>query len=305
MPHARPAGMAARALGACGVGTVCQSRHRRGPRLCLCAALALASAAGLGVVAPAGADEPVRRPAVSHASPGKGKEIRRAGLAPVFWAARAFRDAPAPGFERLRMRTVASDSSHEEQIDYAFVGSDGVVTAVTEVSEARFRNLDGATWRQRLESESHYVLGGLLFVEGDWSLTRTEEGGLRERAKEGGETRDFTKIAGRLFPLAVGNTLELAYRSRIKTAPEFVENEARFEVLRTVPGASIHPQLTEEVVVIDVEYRERFDEEVHVTREQVFYAPELGWPARTVRQDPESGVETETRLVDFVRRRRD
>ncbi|MDJ0951250.1 MAG: hypothetical protein QNJ94_20250 [Alphaproteobacteria bacterium] len=230
------------------------------------------------------------------------KRPRRAELSPVFAVSRAFRDAPEPGFEKLNMRTTASDGSHQEDISYRLQDSTGVVTAVTEESKARFRNLDGAEVQQELASDSRYVLGGLLFVEGEWTGERSEQNGLRETIREGAETRDFENVSGKLFPLAVGNELVLAYKSRIKTAREFIDNNVTFRVTRELPAQSYDRRLTGKIFVIDAEFKERIADESSIVREEIYYAQDIGWPVLVKRRDEVANVTLESRLTELKRR---
>ncbi len=305
MPQQEYGGMEARPLGP--QPNPVTGSTPRWPGLAAAGLILMCSAGPAGAAeAEAAARDGVSASQIAEQKTGKKKrmpKVRQARLAPVFAVNKVFRGAPPPKFRTLHMRTTASDGSHREDVRYTLLESSGIVIAVTETGESEFRNLDGTTWHQELKSDSRYVLGGLLFVEGEWSGIREEQDGVREVVKEGAETRDFSRITGHLFPLAVGNRLSLAYRSRIKTAREFSESEVAFRVVRMAAARDIHPRLTGRIFVIQAEYKETQATETHVAREEIYYAPEIGWPVLQKRRDELFGTDVESRLVEFSKSR--
>lgn len=231
-------------------------------------------------------------------------------LPPVIFVSRAFRDAPAPAFKTIRLKTstVSGDIQLTEVTDLTLQSWDDVVTAVKEDSLAEFsgENANGGPTRTRTTGETTYVLGGLLLVDGLWTTTETagENGGGGnggpKSTTQGAEVKRMTRVAGRLFPLKVGNTLELRFTVSFKGESRATVSERSYKITRKIKASAIHKRLPGHIFVIEATYREQVGRERFSGLEVVYYAENLGWPVGTRRTEDGTRNVIETRLVEFT-----
>jgi len=213
---------------------------------------------------------------------------------------RAFRDAPKPRFASIKMKAIASDGSFSDETEYKLIESDGIVTTVRESSRTRIGGEAPDAVSDSAESTSRYVLGGLVFVQGEWKESRGLPNGGSEATTGGAETLEITRVSGRLFPLAVGNRLDLAYRIRQHPDDAPVESQMSFHVIQKIAAKTFDKRLTGPIYVIANEYREEVGEEVVAGKEEIHYAESLGWPVAFKRKEKDTSVVVEIRMIDFV-----
>lgn len=247
----------------------------------------VAAPAGMGV----GAATPPSRPIQS---------AKRPGVPAVVTVARAFRGAPPPRFASLTVKTTVSDDSLVGETAYTLLRSDGLVTLVKEVTWATQRGGLGGARRSTVTGRSRYVLGGLILVSASWKEVHEDVDGSKQTLADSAETTGFSRISGSLFPLAVGKSLALTYRGRIKAAGRVVVKKMSYRVTRRFPAKQFDPRLDGNIFVIRFRYEEVGAEEIFKGSEEIYYATALGWPVRTRRREERGGVVFESRLADFT-----
>lgn len=228
------------------------------------------------------------------------QSAKRPGVPAVVAVARAFRGAPPPRFTSLTVKTTVSDDSLVGETAYTLLRSDGLVTLVTEVTRATQRGGLGGARRSTVTGRSRYVLGGLILVSADWKEVHEDADGSKQTLRDSAETTGFSRISGSLFPLAVGKSLALTYRGRIKTAGRVVVKKMSYRVTRRFPAKQFDARLDGDIFVIRFRYEEEGAEEIFKGSEEIYYATALGWPVRTRRQEAQGGVVFETRLAAFT-----
>lgn len=255
---------------------------------------------GLAVAAADANAGPSRHAAASGSEASVLAASKTPKLPPSIFVTRAFHDAPRPRFVSIRMKATASDSSFIDETEYKLVDSDGIVTTVLETSRTRIGGESRDATSESAESTSRYVLGGLVFVQGDWKETRGLPGGGSESNSGSAETLDFTRVSGSLFPLAVGNRLDLAYRVRQHPDDPPMLSQMSFHVIQKLAAKTFDKRLSGPIYVIANEYREEVGEEVIAGREEIQYAAGLGWPVAFKREEKDTSVVIEIRMIDFV-----
>lgn len=225
---------------------------------------------------------------------------KRPGVPALVAVVRAFRDAPPPRFASLTVKTTVSDDSLTAETTYTLLRSDGLVTLVKEVTRATERGRLGGVRQSMVTGRSRYVLGGLTLVSAKWKEIHEDADGIRRTLSDSATTTGFSRVSGSLFPLAVGKSLALTSRGRIKTAGRVVVKKMSYRVIRRFPAKQFDPRLDGDMFVIRFRYEEEGAEEVFTGSEEIYYAEALGWPVRTRRQEEPGGVVFETRLAAFA-----
>ena len=275
------------------------SRPVRGPfwRGVLLASSVAAAAAFPGAV-PAIAD-----PVQSGQSSGATDGARTRKLPPVIFVSRVFRDVPPAGFEQLTLqtRTVDGDVELTEKTVLKVLERGPIVTKIEEHSTAAFTGESGT--QSRTVGAASYVLGGLLLIEGLWTVTEASEGGDgAEVREEGAVIAGMNRVAGTLFPLKVGNRLELRYEVRSGDGGDTTKSDRTYQVVRKVPAKSIAKGLQGHIFVIEGTYNETVGSERYRGRETIYYSQALGWPVGAKRADEGGGTVFETTLAGFTLR---
>lgn len=233
----------------------------------------------------------------------KKPDARSKKLPPVIFVSRAFRDAPEPAFStvKLETRTISGDINLTETTTLTRGAWDDVVVGVAEESLAEFsgENANGGPTRTKTTGSTSYVLGGLLLVDGLWKTVESPDT-VAKTTTQGAEVKRMTRVAGRLFPLEVGNTLELRFTVSFKGRQDATVSERTYKVARKVAASTIHKRLTGHIFVIEATYREQVGRERFSGQETIYYATALGWPVGTRRTEDGTKNVIETRLVDFT-----